>query len=112
MYWILNSTKVIVIGTPLLPVVVLKNSLPYLPPCFIGWQFGKPFIHLIGNILHEPLEVFTLVFLLELYLFTDVPHRVPPHTGLPGVEVLTVFPVQPNLHHSHVILSTKKSRQV
>ena len=79
----------------------------YLSPGFVGWQFGKPFIHFIGYVLHEPFEIFTLVFLFELELLTDVSDGVPPDTGLPSVEELPVLSVKPNFYHSHVILSTE-----
>ena len=79
----------------------------YLSPGFVGWQFGKPFIHFICYVLHEPFEIFTLVFLFELELLTDVSDGVSPDTGLPCVEELSVLSVKPNFYHSHVILSTE-----
>ena len=84
-----------------------QHSIAYLPPGLVGRQLGELVINFVGHVLHEPLEAFTVVILLELKLFADVTDWRSPPQGLPGVVILFVLLVHPHFHHSHVVLPAK-----
>lgn len=83
--------------------------MSYLSPSPVGWQFWKLIVDVICNVVHKPLEALTVVILLELQLFADVANWISAYNWLSSVEIFTEFFIQPNFHHSHVILKISSS---
>lgn len=77
---------------------------PYLSPVNVWWQLRILFNHVVGNVVHVPLEALALQLLLQGQLVGDVTHVQVTSKRLAGVEILFVLVVKPNLDHTLVIL--------
>lgn len=76
----------------------------YLTPAHIRRRRRKLFINFIGNVVHEPFEIFAIVWLFESQLIRDIANWISSYRRFSGVEIFFEFVVQPDFHHPHVIL--------
>ena len=76
----------------------------YLAPADVGRQRREAVVDFVRNVVHEPLEAVRTVLATELHLLADVADRVAANHRLARVKVLLELVVQPDLHHSHVVL--------
>lgn len=72
-------------------------------PVQVGRQTRKLVVHVVGDVIHEPLEALAVETLLEGQLLADVAHVQVPGQRLPRIEVLLVGVIEPGLDHSLVV---------
>lgn len=101
--------------TPLickLPCCLLNPSEhchTHLAPVQVWWQRWELVIHIICNIIHEPLKTFATQSLFQSQLLTDISHVQESGEGFSCVEVLFEFVVKPCFYHSFVVLQFMKN---
>lgn len=77
---------------------------PNLSPSQVWWWKWKLLKYFHSHIFQKPLETSTLVLFLEPDLVFYVTNWITSDGWLTRVEIVTIFFIQPNLHHPHVIL--------
>lgn len=69
----------------------------------IGWQSGELIDHIVGNVVHEPLEGFAIETLLQCQLLAYVAHVQVTCQWLTRIEELLVGIIEPSLNHALVV---------
>ena len=73
------------------------GHIPQLAPELVRWQWRVFVKHVVGNLLHEPVERLAFQPLFDGELIADVAHVDVASERLSGVEVLLVLRVEPGL---------------
>ena len=73
------------------------GHIPQLAPELVRWQWRVFVKHVVGNLLHEPVERLAFQPLFDGELIADVAHVDVAGERLSGVEVLLVLRVEPGL---------------
>lgn len=72
-------------------------------PMQVGRKTRELVIHIVGDVIHEPLEALAVETLLQGQLLTDVAHVQVAGQRLPRIEVLLVRVIEPGLDHSLIV---------